>query len=176
MEDLSLHILDVVENSIDAGAKKIEINIYEDLKLDMLKIEIIDDGKGIDEEMLQKVLDPFFTTKTTRKVGLGLSLFREAARMANGDLVVKSEVGTGTKVSSIFQHSHIDRKPLGDMAKTIMTLVIGHPEVRIKYLHQKINKKCVFDTEELSTEGRNLSSLSTIEMIRLINKYLKFRR
>ena len=172
MEDLSLHILDIIENSIDAGATKIEIRILEDLKLDLLKIEIIDDGKGMDEGMLKKALDPFFTTKTVRKVGLGLSLFREAARMANGGLVIRSGVDSGTKVSASFQHSHIDRKPLGDMSKTMMTLIIGHPEIRIKYLRQKDDVKYTFDTEELEIEG-DLSSISTIELMKLVEKSLQ---
>ena len=172
MEDLSLHILDIIENSIDAGAQKIEIRILEDLKLDLLKIEIIDDGKGMDEGMLKKALNPFFTTKTVRKVGLGLSLFREAARMANGGLVIRSGVDSGTKVSASFQHSHIDRKPLGDMSKTMMTLIIGHPEIRIKYLRQKDDVKYTFDTEELEIEG-DLSSISTIELMKLVEKSLQ---
>lgn len=152
MEDLSLHILDVVENSIDAGAKRIKIEIYEDLKLDLLKIEIVDDGKGMDKETLRKSLDPFFTTKTVRKVGLGLSLFREAARMANGDFVIRSDVDKGTKVMATFQHSHIDRKPFGDMTKTLMTLIVGHPEVRISYLHKEDGITHTFDTEKQQTK------------------------
>ena len=172
MEDLSLHILDIVETSIDAGAKRIQIEICEDLKHDLLSIEIRDDGKGMDEETVKKALNPFFTTKTVRKVGLGLSLFREAARQANGDLVIQSKVGRGTRLKATFQHSHIDRKPLGDMAKTMMTLIIGHPEIGFKYLHRRDDRKYELDTEKFKVKD-DLSSLGAVELMNLIKKNLQ---
>ena len=172
MEDLSLHILDIVENSIAAGAKNVEITICEDLKEDLLKIEIIDDGKGIDDVMLQKVLDPFFTTKTVRKVGLGLSLFREAARAANGDLEIISEVDKGTTLSATFQHNHIDRKPMGDMTKTMMTLIVGNPEVHFRYHHKSDVLEYGIDTEELKAEN-DLSSMNIVELMNLVKKSLQ---
>ena len=173
MEDLSLHILDVVENSIRAGANKVEIEIHEDLKNGLLRIEIADDGKGMDARMLEKALDPFFTTKTVRKVGLGLSLLREAARATNGDLTIQSEIGKGTCVKATFQHSHIDRKPMGDMEKTMISLIIGNPDVHFKYLHNKNGRKYrMIDTEKFKTDGK-LSSLSTGELIHLVKKSLK---
>ena len=173
MEDLSLHILDVVENSISAGAKKVEIEIREDLKEDLLRIEITDDGKGMDAGMLEKALDPFFTTKTVRKVGLGLSLLREAAKAANGDLTIQSEIGRGTRVKATFQHSHIDRKPMGDMTKTMMTLIISNPGVHFQYLHGKDGREYrMIDTEKLKANGE-LSSMSAGKLINLIKKSLK---
>ncbi|MBU2472271.1 MAG: ATP-binding protein, partial [Bacteroidetes bacterium] len=102
MEDLSLHILDIAENSINAGAKNIEIVITDSLSNDLLTIEIKDDGKGIDAEAQQKVMDPFYTTRTTRKVGLGLALLEEAAKDADGQLKLESELGKGTKVYAVF--------------------------------------------------------------------------
>lgn len=164
-----MHILDVVENSIDAGAQNVEIQIREDTKQDLLKIQITDDGKGMDESTLEKVLDPFFTTKTVRKVGLGLSLLREAARMANGELSVRSKMGRGTTVTATFLPSHIDCKPLGDLTKTMMTLIISHPEIRFKYTHRKNGQKGVLDTQQLRPEG-DLLSLSVVELINLIKK------
>jgi len=172
MEDLSLHILDIVENSIDAGAKRIQIEICEDLKHDLLSIEIRDDGKGMDEETVKKALNPFFTTKTVRKVGLGLSLFREAAKQANGDLAIQSEVGRGTRLKATFQHSHIDRKPLGDMSKTMMTLIISHPEIRFKYVHGRDGRKYELDTEKFKANS-DLSALGAIELMNLIKKNLQ---
>jgi hypothetical protein len=169
MEDLSLHILDIVENSISAGAKKVEIEIHEDIKGDLLMIEITDDGKGMDTGMLEKALDPFFTTKTVRKMGLGLSLLREAARAANGDLCIESEVGRGSRVKATFQHSHIDRKPMGDMKKTIISLIIGNPEIQIKYMHRKNDREHIFNTKNLEAEG-DLSSISITELIKLIKE------
>jgi len=169
MEDLSLHILDIVENSIDAGARKIQIEICEDVEKDLLSIEIRDNGRGMDEGTLKKALDPFFTTKTIRKVGLGLSLFREAARQANGDLWMQSKVGQGTKLRATFQHSHIDRKPLGDMAKTMTTLIIGHPEIRFVYRHRKDGGKFQFDTDKLKKKG-DLTAMNALEVVSLVRK------
>jgi anti-sigma regulatory factor (Ser/Thr protein kinase) len=169
MEDLSLHILDIIENSIDAGARNIEIQIREDSKQDLLSIEIADDGKGMDEATLKKALDPFFTTKTVRKVGLGLSLFRESAREANGDLEIQSKVGQGTRLRATFQRSHIDRRPLGDMRKTVMTLIIGHPETRFKYVHEQDGRKFELDTKKLADKN-DLSSMSAIELMNLIKR------
>jgi DNA mismatch repair ATPase MutL len=172
MEDLSLHILDVVENSIDAHAKNIEISICEDLKKNLLEIEIIDDGKGMNESMVKKAVDPFFTTKKVRRVGLGLSLFREAARMTSGDLIIQSSVGQGTMVRATFQHSHIDRKPLGDMAKTVSTLIIGHPGIRFKFRHRKNGWQSSLDTETLRDQA-DLSSMSTLELLKLVKSNLQ---
>ena len=172
MEDLSSHVLDVVENSIEAGAQKIEIKICENVKADRLEIEITDDGKGMDAQTLEKSLDPFFTTKTVRKVGLGLSLFKEAARKANGDLCIQSDVGRGTRIIATFQHSHIDRQPLGDMKKTITTLIVAHPEIQFRYSYRKDGRTYGLNSQKLGTK-RELSSLSTVELIHRVKKNLE---
>ena len=153
MEDLSLHILDIVENSIRAGAKEVEIHIDEDTAADRLVIEINDDGAGMDQATLQKALDPFYTTKSVRKVGLGLSLFREAARAAGGDMTVRSEPGKGPRVKAIFQHGHIDRQPVGDLAKTLETLVIANPEVRFRFYHRENGEELRFDSGQPEVES-----------------------
>ena len=148
MEDLSLHILDIAENSISASAKRIEIRIDEDPVKDLLTIEIKDDGKGMDEQTLQKVLDPFFTTRKTRKVGLGLSLLAQAARETDGNLELDSRNGEGTTVKATFRFSHPDRKPMGDIDETIRTLVVGYPGVDFLYEHKKNDSIYRFDTRE----------------------------
>ena len=148
-----MHILDIVENSIRAGAKEVEIHIDEDTAADRLVIEINDDGAGMDQATLQKALDPFYTTKSVRKVGLGLSLFREAARAAGGDMTVRSEPGKGTRVKAIFQHGHIDRQPMGDLAKTLETLIIANPEVRFRFYHGENGKELRFDSGEPEVES-----------------------
>jgi signal transduction histidine kinase len=148
MEDLSLHILDIAENSISASAKRIEIRIDEDEAKDLLTIEIQDDGKGMDEQMLQKALDPFFTTRTTRRVGLGLSLLAQAARETDGNLVLDSRNGQGTTVKATFRFSHPDRKPMGDIDETIRTLVVGYPGIDFLYEHKKNDSIYRFDTRE----------------------------
>ncbi len=152
MEDLSLHILDIAENSISASAKRIEIRIDEDEAKDLLTIEIRDDGKGMDEQTLKKVLDPFFTTRTTRRVGLGLSLLAQAARETDGNLELDSRNGEGTTVRATFGFSHPDRKPMGDILETIRTLVVSHPEIDFLYEHRKNDSIYRFDTRE--TDGK----------------------
>jgi len=149
MEDLSLHILDIVENSIVARAKRIEIKITEDPKENLLTIEISDDGQGMDAETVKKVMDPFFTTKTTRRVGLGLPLLGQAARESGGGIEIESKVGRGTRVKAAFGYSHIDRKPLGDIEATLRTLIVGNPEVEFIYRYKKSNSEYCLDTKEM---------------------------
>lgn len=153
MEDLSLHILDIVENSIRAGASKINITIVEDMKKDLLTIEIKDDGKGMDEETMKKALDPFFTTKSTRKVGLGLALLKQSATESGGDIEIESAIDAGTRIKAVFSYSHIDRKPLGDIAATLITLIAGNPEVNFIYEHINDESQYRIDTEEMRTRS-----------------------
>ena len=148
MEDLSLHILDIAENSISASAGRIEIRIDEDQANDLLTIEITDDGRGMDEETLKKALDPFFTTRTTRRVGLGLSLLAQAARQSDGRFDLNSVPDEGTTVKATFRLSHPDCKPMGDIGETIRTLVTAHPEIDFLYEHKKDNSTYRFDTRE----------------------------
>ena len=148
MEDLSLHILDIAENSISASAKRIEIRIDQDKAKDLLTVEIKDDGKGMDEQTLKKVLDPFFTTRTTRKVGLGLSLLAQAVRQSDGKIELSSGPGKGTTVKAVFRLSHPDCKPVGDIHETIRTLVAGYPGTDFLYEHKKNGSIYRFDTRE----------------------------
>ena len=168
MEDISLHILDIAENSVAAKADKIEIKILEDKKKDLLLVEISDNGSGMDEETTKKALDPFYTTKTTRRFGLGLPFLSEAAKAAKGDLSIKSKKGKGTKIKATFQHSHIDRKPLGDIGQTIITLVIGNPEVDIIYMHKKNSHNYFFNTRKIKSrlKGRPINSPEGIRMLK----------
>ena len=149
MEDLSLHILDVVENSIAANASKIIIKIIEKENKDLLIIEIKDNGRGMNEETVNKVLDPFYTTRTTRRVGLGLSLLQQAAKESNGDFEINSEPGVGTEIKASFQYSHIDRKPIGDMNSTIVTLMTSHPEINFVYEYEDDEGNYVLDSKEI---------------------------
>jgi signal transduction histidine kinase len=135
MEDLSLHILDIVENSIRAKAKKVEIKILEDKEKDLLILEIKDDGEGMTEEVQKKALDPFFSTKNKR-IGLGLPLLAQSAKEAEGSLEVKSKEGKGTSIKATFKLSHIDRKPLGKIDETIKCLTIAHPEVNFCFIRR----------------------------------------
>ena len=152
MEDLSLHILDIVENSIAAMAGRIEIRVEEDQANDLVTIEIKDDGNGMDEQTLKKALDPFFTTRTTRRVGLGLSLLAQAARDSEGAFDLSSRPGEGTTVNATFRLSHPDCKPMGDIGQTMQVLVMAHPEIEFLYEHKKDNSIYHFDTRETGRE------------------------
>ena len=137
MKDLSLHILDIVENSIAASATRIKIEIVEDAEKDLLSLEIQDDGKGMDAEARERALDPFFTTRTTRRVGLGLPLLAQAAREAGGTLEIASASGEGTTVRAVFQLSHPDCRPLGDIAETLRTIVGGRPDLDLHFEYKR---------------------------------------
>lgn len=154
MEDLSLHILDIAENSIDAGATKVEIEIIVRVADDRLILRIRDDGRGMDGDMIRMVKDPFFTTKTVRqkKFGLGIPLLAQAAEECNGRFSIESEVGKGTVITAEFQHSHIDMKPLGDIGSTMTVLIGGHPEIEFSLLYEKDGFSYRLDTEELKKD------------------------
>jgi len=168
MEDLSLHILDIAENSISVGAKNIEIVIVEDISKDIMTLEINDDGKGMTPDVVKAVINPFYTTRTTRKVGLGLAFLDEAAKTANGRVEIQSSPAVGTKVKATFQISHIDRKPLGDMAATITMLVAGNPGINFTYRYEHDGQTFAFDTKEIKARlhGLDLNCPDTLMFIR----------
>lgn len=151
MREMSLHILDIAENALDAGATLIGISVYEEKEKGLLTIALEDNGCGIEEKNLEKVLSPFYTTRRTRRVGLGLSLFRETSRRCGGDLNITSHVGGGTRVEATFRAAHIDLPPMGDMGGCIGAMIMGHPEVDIVYVHQREGAKFDFDTREIKT-------------------------
>jgi hypothetical protein len=157
MRELSLHILDVVENGITAGANCIWILVAEDHRADKLKIVIRDNGSGMPSEKLQNISDPFITTRTTRRVGLGLSLLAAAAERCDGTLRIDTAPGKGTSIEATFQYSHIDRAPLGDMAATITTLIIGNPGIDFVYFHRIDGEEYSMDTRDIRSEMEDLS-------------------
>ena len=172
VQDLSLHILDIVENSIRADADRVDIVITEDVAQDLLTIFISDNGRGMDEETVQRVLDPFTTTRTTRRVGLGLSLLAESARQSGGDITVESAPGQGTTVSARFQHGHIDRRPLGDMINTLVTLVIGNIRVDFEYTHRVRDGEFRFRTTDLKEQLDDVP-LNHPDVVKIIREYLR---
>ncbi|MEW5814934.1 MAG: ATP-binding protein [Spirochaetota bacterium] len=137
MEDISLHILDIVENSIRAKASIIEVIVEEKPEEDILSVTVRDNGKGMERFDARRVLDPFYTTKPEKRIGLGISLFAQAARESGGRLSVKSSPGQGTEVSAIFGLTHPDRKPLGNIEETISLLKAAHPEIMFRYTYRK---------------------------------------
>ena len=149
MKDLSLHILDIVENSIRAEAKLIRISVVEDVENDVLTLEIQDDGQGMDTETVRRAADPFFTGKPGRRFGLGLALLAQASREAEGTFQICSESGSGARITATFRHGHPDRKPLGDIRATLEALVAGNPGVHFLYEHTGDAQAIRFDTREV---------------------------
>lgn len=152
MKELSLHILDIVKNSVKAGATEIGITITESREKNRLSIVISDNGCGMTKEFLARVRDPFTTTRTTRKVGMGIPLYEAATLQCDGSFDIASEVGIGTTVTATFRRDHIDRAPLGDMAETMTTLVSGSPEIDFCYTHQTDTERFEFDTKQIRKE------------------------
>lgn len=172
MKEISLHILDIVQNSIVAGADLIALTITEDTEKDILEFSVTDNGKGMSEELVKRVIDPFVTGRTTRKVGLGIPLLKHACEATGGSICIDSVLGEGTTLTARFAHSHIDRQPLGDMAQTMYPLIITNPEIDFVYVH-KVNDK-IFETD--TREIKNILGgvpLSTPDVSLWLSEYLK---
>lgn len=171
MRELSLHILDITQNSLRAGATIVQLRLVEDYLLDKLVIEISDNGRGMTEEETARALDPFYTTRTTRKVGLGLSMFQANCEATGGELALESQPGIGTKVKAILGLSHIDRPPLGDLPATMLTLIAGSPEVEFSLEHRSREREYRFATQEI----RNIlgdTPLDQPEILNWLREYL----
>jgi len=168
LRELALHILDIAENSISANASEIRILVEENLNEDYLRILIEDDGSGMDAETLAKITDPFITSRTTRKVGLGIPFFKAAAEACEGQFTIRSKPGVGTTVDVTFKHSHIDRMPLGDMTGTLMTLIIGTPDIHWTFEYRVNDNHFVFDDEPIkqTLAGVPLSEPAVMKYIR----------
>lgn len=149
MNELSLHILDICQNSIKANSKLIQITVDEDILNNKFTIIIEDDGFGMDEATLTQASDPFFTTRSTRKIGLGISFFKMAAEMSDGTFKIESFVNKGTKITAQFAHNHIDRAPLGDIEDTLSILILNEEEIDIYYKHIFNDAIYEFDTRKV---------------------------
>ncbi len=149
MRELSLNVLDIAQNSISANASLIEIEVLESTENSELLVGIYDNGKGMTKEQLEAVRDPFFTTRTTRKVGMGIPLFKMAAEMTGGHLEIESELGVGTKVKAFFKTDHLDFIPVGDMTSTMVTLITMNEEIDFLYTRSVDEKSFTLDTKSL---------------------------
>ena len=172
MKELSLHILDIVQNSIKADAKNITVTIVESIDEDKMTITVEDDGCGMSEEFLARVRDPFTTTRTTRKTGMGISLFEAAAQQTGGGLDITSKEGEGTTLTVWFGLSSIDRAPLGDMAGTMETIIGGAPDIDYVYRHVTDKGEFVLDTKELRSMLGGVP-LNTPDVLSWINGYIE---
>lgn len=144
-----MHIMDILQNSTRAGATKIELTVEENKAKDTLNLIFKDNGSGMDEATLKKVLNPFFTTRTTRKVGLGLSLLKQNAEMTGGSLTIESQLKRGTVVTAVFGLTHWDRPPMGDLAGTVVLTASAYPDIRFIFHYKTDRIDYLFDTDEV---------------------------
>ncbi len=172
MKELSLHILDIGQNSVSAGASLIEIIVEENSVKDTLRITVKDNGRGMSAETLGKVVDPFYTSRTTRKVGLGIPMFKANAEQCAGAFKLVSEVGVGTELCAEFKRSHIDRVPLGNMADTIMAMVMANPQGDLRYLHTVDECSFSVDTREMR-EALGDVPLDDVSVLMWIKEYVE---
>ena len=173
MREIALHLLDIAENSAAAESKNVSIQVHEDLLHDCLSAHVVDDGRGMDAETVQRVQDPFYTTRTTRNVGLGIPLLKLAAEQAEGRFSLQSEPGKGTRLEAEFRHSNIDRMPLGDLGCTFLTVLISHPQIDWNFKYQVTDRDgqtrdFVFESAELKSEldGISLTEPEVLTFVR----------
>lgn len=179
MQDISLHLLDIIENSVRAQALNIWLKVRVSLPGNTLEIIIKDDGSGMDYETMLAAQDPFYTTKIERKkkVGLGIPLFKENAERCDGSFDIESIVGKGTKLTAIFKYDHIDRMPLGNLSDTILTSILGHENIdihldMIKELDDEQKLEFKFSTASIRKELGDIP-LSYPDVIKFLDEMLK---
>ena len=172
MKDLSMHIMDILQNSTRAGATEVTLEVLEDAAADTLTIRFIDNGCGMDAETVQKVINPFFTTRTTRKVGLGLPLLKQNTEQTGGSLDIQSEKGKGTTVTAVFGRSHLDRPPMGDLAGTIVLTASAYPDIRFIFHYNNGETDYVFDTVEVN-EALDGISIQEPEVIQYLKELIQ---
>ena len=149
MKDISEHILDITQNSISANATQIEVTINNSIKKNIYELTIKDNGKGMNEETLKQVIDPFYTSRTTRKVGLGIPLLKQNSELTGGNFSITSQLGVGTTINAVFVNNNIDKLPDGDIAGSIVLLVVANPNIDFIYTHITDIGKYIFNTAEI---------------------------
>lgn len=183
MEELSLHLLDIAENSLRAGAGKVEITIDDFPRQNYLLIKVKDNGRGMVMEEIDNLLDPFYTTRTERNVGLGIPLLKMTADNCRGSLLISSKVGKGTTLEVTLEHNNIDRPPLGNMVSTLITLIVGWPGVHLKYQHSYLpekndvlyggNSKTFFFDTEVVKEKLDGLPINNNRVITFLREYIR---
>ncbi len=149
MRELALHLLDLVQNASEAGARHVEVTITEAPSDDRLTIEVCDDGRGMDAVTAARVTDPFFTTRTTRHVGLGLPLAAAGAEQAGGGIAIQSAPGQGTCITLTYQWRHWDRPPVGDLPATLMAILLGNADLALRYVHRVEQQAFILESQVL---------------------------
>ncbi len=171
MRDISLHILDIAQNSLNAGSSLIAIEVKADMQRDILKIVIKDNGCGMSSELLERVKSPFTTTRTTRNVGLGIPLFAASCECTGGRLDITSCPGEGTTLDAELGFKHIDRPPLGDITQTLAMLTIMNPQTDFVFSADKDDKSFSYDTRQIK-ETLGEVPLTEPEVTAFIQQYL----
>ncbi len=171
MREISLHILDIAQNSISANATEITIRIIEALESDLLEVTIGDNGIGMEQDLLENICDPFCTTRKTRRVGMGISLFKAAAEGCDGSFNVTTILNKGTKVVAAFRYSHIDRAPVGDIVETLISLIASNPTIDFIFEYKIENNSFEFKTRE-AREILNGVDINNHEVIMWLIEYL----
>ncbi|RIH64408.1 ATP-binding protein [Mariniphaga sediminis] len=149
MKTISEHVLDIVQNSVRAKATLIEVMVDEDKKNNLYTLSVNDNGEGMSREVLEQAVNPFFTSRTTRKVGLGLPLLKQNAETAGGSFQIQSEPGKGTQVRAVFQLEHLDRPPLGDVWDSWLLILLSNPGIRLIYRHRVGKDSFEIDSQEI---------------------------
>lgn len=172
MPDIAMHLLDIVYNSIRANASLIRIYIYDSIKDDLIICRVEDNGKGMDVETVEKVQSPFFTTRTTRDVGLGIPLFKEGALQSNGTFHLSSELNIGTKIEATYQKSHLDCPAMGDIAETLVTLLQANENIEYEFEYKWDDESFILNTVQIKEllEGVPINSP---EIILWLKEYIK---
>lgn len=168
MKELALHILDLAENALRAGAGFLDIAIRRNEAADTLTITIADNGRGMKPAELARVTDPFYSTKTTRRTGLGIPLMAQAAERAGGAFTIASRPGGGTRVRAVFQDSHIDRQPLGDLAGAVAAVLLAGPDVDVRLTCSRGRRRYRLDTRQLrrGLDGLPLNHIEVLPVLR----------
>lgn len=171
MKELSMHILDIAQNSVRANAKNVHIIIKELITSNIFEFTIIDDGTGIPDEILKEIKKPFTTTRTTRKVGLGIPLLNDTCNLCGGNLRLETKVGFGTKIYANMEYNHIDRPPLGDIVSTIVGLITSNENINIYYCHCINEKTFELNTPQIKEILGDLP-LSDISIYKWLKEYI----
>ncbi|MFH2076974.1 MAG: sensor histidine kinase [Pseudomonadota bacterium] len=172
MMELALHILDIAENSVRAGAKTVSIEITEEPGKDRFSFVISDDGTGMGKADREKAMDPFYTTKKVRRVGLGLPMLAEAAERAGGRFTIESQEGLGTRITAEFQLSHFDRQPLGDITGALTVLIAGNGGVDFLFRYRCGDRLFEFDTKEIRREIGEIP-IQQVEVMKWVRQYIR---
>ena len=172
MRELSLHVLDLVQNAVEAGASRVELEIIEDEAADRLVIAISDNGRGMEENQRSKVTDPFYTSRTTRRIGLGIPLIQMSTQRCDGSLKIASEPGRGTKIEAIYRYHHWDRPPLGDMAETLQSILVGNQGFDFSYSHRVAEREFKLEAAQI-WEALGDLPLTQPDVLQWLQEYLQ---